>query len=209
MISIDEIRNNYKEYSDFEIEKIAINESKSLRKEVLKVLTEEIEKRKLDESLITWVKVENDTLSKSEQESLIRKIEKLPCPNCGERNNTIGGFEFKRVLSILIFYSSFIENRIMCFDCGKRKKRNSILIILLSGWWSIKGLLFTPFTLINEILSISSLDEKSSEILNSFLEKNTGLIRLHGDKSENLIGLIDLHNNDYEIIETEIIEDEQ
>jgi len=209
MISIDEIRNNYKEYSDFDIKKIAINESKSLRKEVLKILTQEIEKRKLDETLITWVKVENDTLSKSEQESLIRKIEELQCPNCGERNNKIGGFEFKRVLSILIFYSSFIESRIMCFDCGKRKKRNSILIILFSGWWSIKGLLFTPFTLIKEILSLSSLEEKSSEILNTFLEKNTGLIRLHGDKSENLTGLINLHNNDYEIIETEIIEDEQ
>ncbi len=208
MIDIDEIRINYSNFSDFEIEKIAINESKSLRKEVLEILKTEIDKRNLDERLITWVNVENNSLSESETKSLLNKIEKLPCPYCGEKNNKIGGFEFRRILSILIYFSNTVESRIMCYSCGKRKKRNSILLILLSGWWSIKGLIFTPFIVIDELTKLFSLENKSSEVLNQFLDTNTGLIRLHGDKEEDLIKLIDFHNNDYIILEDENEENE-
>ena len=48
MYSIEEIRENYKEFSDSKIENIARNESKGLRKEVLGILKDEIEKRNLD-----------------------------------------------------------------------------------------------------------------------------------------------------------------
>jgi hypothetical protein len=87
----------------------------------------------------------------------------------------------------------------MCFDCGKQKKKNSILLILLSGWWSLKGLFFTPFIIISELIKLSSLEDKSSEILNVFLETNTGKIRLHGDKPDYLTKLINIHNNDYKV----------
>ncbi|MFT5846330.1 MAG: hypothetical protein ACJARX_001895 [Psychroserpens sp.] len=53
MYPIEEIRANYKNLSNSQIEKIAINESKSLRKEIRSVLKQEIEVRRLDENLVT------------------------------------------------------------------------------------------------------------------------------------------------------------
>ena len=47
MYSVKEIRENYKGFSDSEIENIARNESKGLRKEVLGILKQEIEKHLL------------------------------------------------------------------------------------------------------------------------------------------------------------------
>ena len=59
MYSIDEIRKNYKEFSDSKIENIAKNESKGLRKDILGILKGEIEKRNLDKNLISGVEAEH------------------------------------------------------------------------------------------------------------------------------------------------------
>ena len=97
MYSVEEIRENYKGISDSKIENIALNESKGLRKEILGILKEEIKKRNLGESLITWLDAEINTLTDFERLSLIRKIENLKCPNCGQRESKLIGQEFSDV----------------------------------------------------------------------------------------------------------------
>ncbi|MCB0455166.1 MAG: hypothetical protein KDC62_07230, partial [Aequorivita sp.] len=93
MYSIDEIRENYKEFSDSKIENIAKKESKGLRKEVLGILKDEIEKRKLDKNLISWVETETKTYSGIERDLLIKKIQNLNCPKCSEKKDRLYGFE--------------------------------------------------------------------------------------------------------------------
>ena len=72
MFSVEEIRENYKRLSNAEIEKLAREESKTLRREVLSVLKDEIKLRNLNVDLISWVDAETNTFTGVEKTTLIR-----------------------------------------------------------------------------------------------------------------------------------------
>ncbi|WP_040252177.1 hypothetical protein [Psychroserpens mesophilus] len=202
MHSIKDIRENYKGFDDSKIENIAKNESKRLRKEVLEILKSEIEKRNLDQRLITWVDAETNTLTDFERKTLTDKILNLNCPNCGNKYNKLSGQKLTTIISFIIYSSKNTKKRILCDSCAKKNRIESLLTTGILGWWSLKGLIVTPYTIINEIINISFHKEKISDgIINEFLEQNNGMIRLHGMDNKNLSDLILWHNNDYEIIE--------
>lgn len=203
MYNVEEIRENYKGFSDSKIENIARNESKGLRKEVLGILKEEIEKRNLDERLVTWVDAETNTLTDFEKQSLIRKIENIKCPNCGLKETKLIGQEFNTIVSIILLCNETTENRILCSNCGRNKKIKSFVINLLAGWWSRRGILLTPYTLIKDTINLFFKKKINDRIIAEFIELNNGMLRLHGTDDETLFGLISWHNNDYEIPETE------
>lgn len=203
MYSIEEIKENYKDFPDSKIENIARNESKGLRKEVLGILKEEIEKRNLDERLITWVNVETNTLTDFEKQSLIRKIENLKCPNCGQKESKLIGQKFNTIVSAIIWCNETTENRIICSNCGRKKKIKSFLINGLAGWWSRRGILLTPYTLIKDTINLFFKKKINDRIIEEFIEQNNGMFRLHGIDDETLFGLILWHNSDYEIPETD------
>jgi len=203
MYSVEEIRENYKGFSDSKIENIARNESKGLRKVVLGILKMEIEKRNLDESLITWVDAETNTLTDFEKQSLIKKIENLKCPNCEQKRSKLIGQEFNTVVSVILWCNDITEKRILCYYCGRNKKFKSFLITGFVGWWSRRGILLTPYTLIKDTINIFFQKKINDRIIEEFIEQNNGLFRLHGAENESLSNLISWHNNDYEIQETE------
>ena len=74
MFSVEDIRENYKRFPDAKIENIARNESKGLRKEVLSVLKDEIIRRQLNLSLISWIDAETKSFEGLERKNLIQKI---------------------------------------------------------------------------------------------------------------------------------------
>ncbi|MDO3695917.1 hypothetical protein QVZ41_13785 [Wenyingzhuangia sp. chi5] len=203
MYSVEEIKENYKSFSDSKIENIAINESKDLRTEVLEILRNEILKRKLDANLITWVNAETNYFTEKETLELAEKIKKIKCPNCGEKNNELKGYEINKVFSFIIFYSRTIERRILCKRCGRNNNIISNLSILLLGWWSRRGFLVTPYCLFKNIINSFSNEKISNNVINEFIKQNNGMFRLHGINEENISNLISLHNNNYEIPETE------
>ena len=96
MYSIEEIKENYRNFSDSKIENIAKNEAKGLRKEVRSILKEELEKRNLDKILISWTEVETDRYTGVERESLINKIQNLSCPRCSKKVDRLYGFEINK-----------------------------------------------------------------------------------------------------------------
>jgi 5-methylcytosine-specific restriction endonuclease McrA len=204
MYSIEEIRENYKGFSDSKIENIARNESKGLRKEVLGILKEEIKKRDLDKNLVTWVDAENNALTDFEKQSLIRKIENLKCPNCGLKVTKLIGQEFNTIVSLILLCNETTENRILCSNCGRNKKIKSFIINLLAGWWSKRGILLTPYTLIKDTINLFFKKKINDRIIAEFIEQNNGMFRLHGTDDETLFGLISWHNNNYEIPEEDI-----
>jgi hypothetical protein len=201
MISIEEIKENYKGFSDSKIENIAQNESKKLRKEVLEILKEEIARRDLDEQLIVWVDAENHTLSDLEKQSLIKKIENLKCPSCGKKESNLIGQEFNIIVSAIRLLSNSSENRILCANCGRKKKIRTFLINGLLGWWSVPGIFLTPYTLLKDTNNIFSKKKIHDRIIAEFIERNNGMFRIHGMDDETLFGLILWHNKDYEIPE--------
>lgn len=203
MYSIEEIRENYKGFSDSKIENIARNESKGLRKEVLAILKQEIEQRNLDNRLIAWVDAETNTLTDFEKQTLIRKIENLKCPNCGSKQTKLIGQEFNTIVSVILLCNETTENRILCSNCGRNKKIKSYLINVLAGWWSRRGILLTPYTLIKDTINLFFKKKINDRIIAEFIEQNNGMFRLHGMDEETLFGLIAWHNNDYVIPETD------
>ena len=201
MYSIEEIRENYKGFSDSKIENIAKNESKGLRKEILQILKEEIEIRGLDKNLITWVEAETNTLTDFERKTLIRKIENLKCPNCEQKRSKLTGQEFNTIVSIIIWCDATTKNKILCYYCGRNEKLKSMLITLFAGWWSRSGILNTPYTLIKDTINLFFKKKINDRIIAEFIDQNNGMFRLHGTDEENLFNLILWHNDDYEVME--------
>lgn len=70
MLEIEEIKKNYKQFDNSRIERIAENDSRGLRDEVVSVLIKEIEKRDLGTHLISWIKAERRKLIEKELHEL-------------------------------------------------------------------------------------------------------------------------------------------
>lgn len=198
MLSVDEIRENYLKFEDSQIEKIARNESKTLRRDVLVVLKDEIERRNLDINLITWVDAENNPFTGFEKTELIRKIAKLRCPNCGEKKTNLSGHEYTTIISMLILCKQKTHKKILCSNCASNKKFHSYILTALTGWWSRSGILLTPYTLIKEPINTFYKKKISARVTNEFLETFNGLIRLRGTENVVLEELIRKYNNPYE-----------
>ncbi|MVO08589.1 hypothetical protein GOQ30_05360 [Flavobacterium sp. TP390] len=191
MRTVEEIRANYKKFTDSKIEDLAKYESKSLRRDVLSVLKDEIIARNLDPNLITWVDAENDSLSEMEKKNLKQRIKHLPCPTCFKKNGEIYGYEITTVISFLIYCNDVTEFKITCSDCAKKAKSNAILKTLFLGWWSRSGFFVTPATLLKEIVNRLFYKEKiSNRVIDNFIATNTGMFRLKGMEKEALLSLL-------------------
>lgn len=177
MLEVSEIKKNYKRYDDNRIVRIAKNESKGLRDDVIPILIEEIKRRKLGENLIEWINAERRILSKNELEELKAKIKACICTDCGEKSN-LKGYKIKTIISYLFNASITDRTLIICEDCGSTRKFNSGFWTAIFGWWSIKGLFSTPFILYDKVKSSIFEDQQSEEIIESLIKNNTGAITI-------------------------------
>ena len=202
MYSVDEIKENYKDFSDSKIENIAKKESKGLRKEVLGILKAEIEKRNLDKNLISWVETETKTFEGIERESLKTKIQNLNCRKCSEKKDRIYGFEINQIVSVLLFANDTRNEKILCLSCGKKAKFKAILITFFAGWWSRRGIFLTPFTVIKDSFNFFFIEKISDRIINRLIDENTGHFRRKGIENGILNRLIK-RRNEKDILEEE------
>ncbi len=194
MYEIENIRENYKKFYDEKIIDIAQHESKGLRPEVLGILKEEIIKRNLDRTLITWVDAESKPITEYEKETLKYELERLLCPNCLRQEINLRGYEINTTISFLISCSETTEKKILCVKCGNKEKLKSIVSTLLLGWWSRRGILMTPITLTKDIINVFYLKRISDRIFDEFIETNIGHIRLRGETANTLISLVENYN---------------
>lgn len=202
MYSVDEIRENYKSFSDSKIENIAKNESKGLRKDVLGILKDEIKKRNLDKNLISWVETETKSFDGIERDSLKTKIQNLNCPKCSEKKDRLYGFEINQIVSVILFTNDTRNEKILCLSCGKKAKLKAILITFFTGWWSRRGILLTPWIVIKDSFNFLFINKISDKIINRLIDENTGHFRRKGTENGTLNRLIKRRN------EKEILEDE-
>ncbi|WP_053990520.1 hypothetical protein [Mangrovimonas sp. TPBH4] len=177
MYPLEDIQENYRTFDDNKIIKIALNESKGLRKEVLPILKKEIERRNLNLNLITWVDCENNSFSEKETNKLINDISNLTCWKCKARSNSVQAFEINTVISLLILCNDSTKTWILCSSCGQSKKWTSLLTTLFLGWWSKKGIFLTPYTLIKDITNLFFQNKKSDKMLRELIKANTGTLR--------------------------------
>ncbi len=191
MRTVEEIRQNYKKFTDCKIEDLAKNESRSLRPEILVVLKDEILVRNLDANLITWVEAENNLFSELEKKNLKEKIKHLPCTNCSSRNGELNGYEISTIISYLLYCDDKTDIKIICFNCASTLRNKAFLKTFFLGWWSKRGIITTPYTLIKEIINLFFYKEKiSNRVLDTFIDKNNGIFRLEGTENDTLTTLI-------------------
>jgi hypothetical protein len=195
MYDFDKIKDNYRNFPEEKILKLAMKESRGLLPEVLVILKEEIIIRNLDKSLISWIDAETKELTDYERQIIFSKIENVPCPSCKQDNRPLNGYKYNQVISIIIDFDKTIKKRILCRKCGNKMRWKSIFISFIAGWWSIGGLLITPLTIIGDLINILFAGKISQKIINEFIEKNIGRIRLRGTGNRALISLINNFNN--------------
>lgn len=193
MYSLDEIKENYRGFSDSKVENIAKNESKGLKKEVLRILKDEIIRRNLNPNLINWVNTEAKSYEGLERQTLLNNIQSQNCTKCNSKTKLFG-FETNTVKSFLIGSSIIKKEFILCRDCGKKKKLNTIGITFLAGWWSGKGFLSTPYYILTDIFNFLFINKISNRILNNFIDRYTGTFRRYGTNSSTITRLINLKN---------------
>lgn len=206
MLDINEIRKNYERFDDTQIRIIAKQDAKGLREDVIPILIEEIKKRNLGNHLIRRITVERRKLSKSEYESLKRKVKESICKNC-KKNRRLKGYKFTTITGILIDENISEYELIICGECGRKLRRKSAIWTILFGWWSLGGLLSTPFILINKIKASIHEDKQSEQIIKSFIESNIGAITIGEDSKEVIQKLLIAFNQleeDYDMDEMEV-----
>lgn len=207
MLEASEIKKNYERFDNQRIKRIAKNDAKGLRVETVPILIEEIKKRNLGNHLIKWINAERRKLSKSELESLKRKVKESTCENC-KQNRKLKGFEFSTMTGILIDEIVSDYRLIFCEKCGKKKRRNSAIWTSIFGWWSVRGIISMPFVLIDKIKASIQEEKQSEEIIESFITENIGTITIGNDSKEVIQKLLKEFNKIEDYGEYEEIENE-
>lgn len=193
MLTINEIRENYKKFDDWKIKELALN-PRVLRKEIVPVLNEEILRRNLDVELIKWVNYETNTFEGLQRKNLIQKIRTSKCSCCFEKSK-LNGYEFNTITSALIFTKERKERQIICKDCAKSKRIKSMSTTFFLGWWSKKGFLSTPFTLITDLIRIFRKEAEDAAVIDDFISNNTGKLRIALEDGHDLNRIIGKFNH--------------
>ncbi|MCB0648444.1 MAG: hypothetical protein KDC49_17355 [Saprospiraceae bacterium] len=101
-MDLEQIRNHYSKMDDSKLERIAKFEIASLQLEVKPIVIAEIQKRGLDENLLTGIEAQTKELSEEEVYELRDKVKGLDCPKCGKSNMGLVGGIIRKVRSYLI-----------------------------------------------------------------------------------------------------------
>jgi len=183
MLDFNEIKKNYERFDDTKILRIAEKESKGLRDEVIPILLEEIEKRKLGVGLIHWIKAERRKLSTSELRALRAKVRNCLCENC-KKNRKLKGYKFDTMIGLLIMRVVTNYQLIVCEECGKKKRTESTILTVFLGWLSVRGFISYPFFVADKIKSYYKEEQQSEQLIDEFINDHIGKITLGKDEQE-------------------------
>lgn len=96
-------------------------------------------------------------LSENELNDLSKKYMKSFCPICNEES-TINAIKLETITGILIKTIFKSEIYIGCKNCLKNELMGSLSINLLSGWWSLFGIISTPFIILFNFIEYKKLN---------------------------------------------------
>ena len=196
-MDLNDIRDNYKNFPDWKIEKIASEEAGSIRPEVLDILKAEIKKRNLNLSLIDSVDSQTKELTESKFNEYCDILRNHPCPNCESKTQKINATMVGRVVSMLIMTNYEKSLKVACSDCLDKMHNKANTKSALFGWW---GIPWGPIQTIRSFIYNSSMKknnrtEKPNEIFTSFIVSNIGIMEKAKTEPEKLTEFISRTNN--------------
>ena len=196
-MDLKDIKENYKNFDDYKIEKIASEEAGSLRPEVLDILKAEIKKRNLNLNLIDSVDSQTKELTESEFNEYCGILRNHPCPKCNSKTQKVNATMVGRVVSMLIMTNYEKSLKVACSNCLDEMHSKANMKSALLGWW---GIPWGPIQTIRSFMFNSSMkknnrSEKPNEIFTSFILSNIGIMEKAKTEPEKLTEFINRTNN--------------
>jgi len=195
-IDLEQIRNHYSKMDDSKLERIAKFEIASLQPEVKPIVIAEIQKRGLDENLLTGIEAQTKELSEEEVYELRDKVKGLDCPNCGKSNKGLVGGIIRKVRSYLIITQYETRPMIACKECVESERKNQLIKNSLLGWWGFPWGFFyrTPQAIINHFRDNGKREEISESILIEFAVQNIGELKTNWENEDEIVNFIHHQN---------------
>lgn len=97
-----------------------------------------------------------------------RHLKSGPCPRCAKQHQNPDMHKSHFITSVFIVVTTSTKSAFTCRPCANRNNLWAILSCVTLGWWSLKGLVLTPFHVISntwEILSRREAREPSAELV--------------------------------------------
>ena len=193
MLTPEEIQKNYQAMNDSQLLNLAKNPY-GLRKEVVAILNEELAKRGFDSYLQEIVTKTTDYFEGTEKALLKEYIFQTTCTQCSVKKG-VKGYSFSHITSFILGNETKYYNSFLCDSCANKERVKTLWRTLLLGWWSIGGLVFTPYRLgrIIQRFIFKHIDDEN--IFNEFIKECIVQLRtIRYKKPQELQELIKLYN---------------
>lgn len=173
-MNLEEIKKNYENYDDSNIELIATTEAYGLHEEVIQILKNEIKKRNLSDELLKSIEAQT-------KEGILKNVNLIrahSCPVCHSKTKRLNATIVGKVSSFIIYSSYEKEIKIACSDCLDEFHRKANINSALFGWW---GIPWGPINTISSLLFNNKMKrayhrKNPSEVLTKFVTENATLI---------------------------------
>lgn len=194
-MDLDKIKEFYETLEDEKIEQLALAEAGGLEPAVVPILLAEIKKRSLSPNLVAAIEAQTKEMTDSERKAFEFKIVNLPCPECGNNDSELEGSLIRTVMSFIVLTTYKKEHVISCTNCKKRLKKSALTKTVLLGWWGIPwGIFRTPHALVMAMIESTKGELISKQVLDDFIDNNTGLIKASWDSTHALCEILKAHN---------------
>ena len=191
-VSIEDLKRNYKGFSDAELIRIATKDASDLREDAIRVLQEEIKSRGLSVELFKGVEVQRKQITEEEFSDYCKLLQKLPCPVCGSVSHKLNATVTSKVMSFIVITNYEKKLVIGCPACLSKANSNALVSSALLGWWGIPwGFIRTIQAIIfNNKMSRLIWHEEPSDYFRGFVLRNVGVVEANKTNNDRLQSLI-------------------
>jgi hypothetical protein len=173
-----ELINYYSALPDDQLMRIALHEAGELTPVAIEVMKAEIRTRRLGKPLEEAIEAQTNSLSPEEQQELVERFRRLPCPICGATRGLLNAVMVATARSFLIM--TLYETRLVvgCSQCIVAASRRASNLTWALGWW---GIPWGPM----RVLQASSINAKANstahatqatESLRRYVAENHGAV---------------------------------
>jgi len=190
--TIDDLRKNYKRYSNDELIRIASTDASGLRPEAIQVMQEEIKSRGLSDELVKGIEVQRKEITDAELLDYCEVIRKQPCPVCNSSASRLNATLVGTVMSFILITNYQKKILVACPDCLDKANKNAIIKSALFGWWGLPwGIIYTiqSFIFNNKMSKETRLQTPNSN-LKGFVIGHVGTIAANTTNNERLQSLV-------------------
>jgi len=199
-MELDDIRENYRSFEDYKIEKIATEDVTKLREGVIDILKEEIQRRNLPKSLIKGIDAQTKELSEKEFDEYLSLIRNHTCPKCNSKTKKLNASIVGEVVSVVVFTNYTKKRKIACSNCLDELNNKAIGKSSILGWWGFPwGPIYTIKSIIlNTKMKKKNHTSKPNELLQGFVLENIGYLEANKNNPEKITQLLNKTNNKIE-----------